>query len=113
MVDDVTARFLLTTIVQSMAAIWAIFFGLFIVFREMILNRRERVNNPIGRIHLDDRVKIFLLITNVLIFASIFFGSLGLFFFKDDGLINLTVFFSILSIVLLVSYFTYFIVKKI
>jgi hypothetical protein len=113
MLNNDTAQWLLSTIVQSMAAIWALFFGLFIVLREMILDRRQQINDPRGNIHLSDNVKIFLCSINIWIFSSILFGILGLYFFRDEGLIVLTVLFAVFSIMVLVVYFTHYIIKKI
>ena len=111
MIDDSTARFLLSTIVQSIAAIWAIFFGLFLAFRDRILELRNKIKHPKGKIHLDDYIKGFLIVINIFIFLTLVFGILAFLFFRDDGLINLTVFFFILSIGSLVIYFIQFIMR--
>jgi len=42
MISDQTAYWLLSTLVQAMAAIWAIFFGLFIALRGMMINLKEK-----------------------------------------------------------------------
>jgi len=112
MIDDSTAHFLLTTIVQSIAAIWAIFFGLFIVFRERILELRGNVQHPRGNVHLDDFIKGFLVLINIYIFLTLFFGIFGFVLFKNIEILSLSVTFFIVTILLLVVYFTQFIIRK-
>lgn len=117
--DDITARYLLSAILQAMATIW----GLVMIFyvymiqsknqdmkdivdyhRKKILNDREFL--AAGRL-LKDGVrfgKVTMIFFNVAVLLSILSSSLALFFFRTDYLITLSVFLFLIAVIFLGIY---------
>jgi len=101
--DNQTAYWLLSAIIQGLGAIWAIFFGISIAVRSYIKGVRKKIPNMRFR----RSEKWYLISVNLITATSIITGLLGLVYFRNDGLIYISLFTAITSIIMLASYLTY------
>jgi sterol desaturase/sphingolipid hydroxylase (fatty acid hydroxylase superfamily) len=110
--DNNTAYWLISSLIQSMAAIWAIIFGLVLGLHEFLERRlqelrkeEQKISNIIThqlKYRISTSNKILLLLMNVTLFLSLVSGILALVLFRSDFLIYSQIVFSVVSIFLLV-----------
>ena len=112
--DDGTAQLLISALIQSMATIWAIIFGLTRGLHEFLdmKKRQFKEDHPDGTIrgigitgHKIDKSDLFMITAmNVTLFLSVLCGIFALVLFRTDFLMYLEIGFSLDSIALLVVY---------
>jgi len=116
--DDGTAQLLISAIIQSMATIWVIIFGLILGLHDFLDRKKKQFKeeHPDNIISTQNRNviitnhkisasdKIMLMSMNITMPLSILCGILALIFFRTDFLIYLEIAFAIISILLLMIY---------
>ncbi|MCX6664062.1 MAG: hypothetical protein NTZ75_07430 [Euryarchaeota archaeon] len=115
--DDGTAQLLISAIIQSMATIWVIIFGLILGLHDFLDKKKKQfkeehpdnmISTSTGNILITNHRtsasdKIMLMSMNIIMPLSILCGILALIFFRNDFLIYLEIAFAIISILLLMT----------
>jgi hypothetical protein len=118
--DDGTIHWLISAIIQSMATIWAIIFGLTLGLHEFLDRKKKQFEErhpdktistnygeiKIARYRISTEDKVLLLLMNLTMPLSIFSGIFSMIFFRNDFLIYSAVLFALISIILLMIYIT-------
>ena len=141
MIDDGTLKLILKIIIGCTCSLWAVYFGIFRDYRNMIIYWRRKINKssiiatsreeyeqlreqnrraarqgqrvrPVGYIHLDPNLKLKITIMNIYTFVVIISGIVSLLLFRNNILSSIAIG-SFIVLVFMYSLYTIFQLKKI